>query len=191
MRRLAMFVSLFVVMSGIVALGRGTPVSAQDADGHAPRRRTVAVHHRVRRRITFPSLAMFHADGTYIEDFPDAGSYSMGVWEPTGERTATVTVYQVYTIDDKLVEGIGTVDRRGGRDGQRVRYDRHLRGDLRGRIHRHRRGRSGTRRSVRRAAAGFTLRIGARGHAGDPSRPGRCHGDAVARETLQQARAGT
>jgi hypothetical protein len=57
--------------------------------------------------ITFPSLAIFHADGTYIEDYPDAGSYSMGVWKPTGERTAAVTVYQVYTIDDKLANGEG------------------------------------------------------------------------------------
>ena len=55
----------------------------------------------------FPSLAIFHADGTYIEDYPDALSYSMGVWEPTGPRTATVTVYQVYVIDDKLVNGEG------------------------------------------------------------------------------------
>jgi hypothetical protein len=31
----------------------------------------------------------------------------MGVWEPTGERTAAVTVYQVYVIDDKLVNGEG------------------------------------------------------------------------------------
>jgi hypothetical protein len=31
----------------------------------------------------------------------------MGVWEPTGERTAAVTVYQVYIIDDKLVNGEG------------------------------------------------------------------------------------
>ena len=56
---------------------------------------------------TFPSLAMYHADGTYIEDYPDESSYSMGVWEPTGERTVLVTVYQVYIIDDMLVNGEG------------------------------------------------------------------------------------
>lgn len=56
---------------------------------------------------TFPSLAIYHADGTFIEDYPDESSYSMGVWEPTGPNTATVTVYQVYVIDDKLVNGEG------------------------------------------------------------------------------------
>jgi hypothetical protein len=57
--------------------------------------------------ISFPSLAIVHADGTYIEDYPDESSYSMGVWEPTGERTATITIYQVYVVDDKLVNGEG------------------------------------------------------------------------------------
>jgi hypothetical protein len=56
---------------------------------------------------TFPSIGIFHADGTYIEDFADPGAFSMGVWEPTGERTVTVTVYQVYTFDDKLGNGEG------------------------------------------------------------------------------------
>jgi hypothetical protein len=52
--------------------------------------------------VSFPSLAIFHADGTYIEDYPDESSYSMGVWEPTGERTVILTLYQNYVIDDKL-----------------------------------------------------------------------------------------
>jgi hypothetical protein len=57
--------------------------------------------------VTFPSLAMFHADGTYIEDFPDAESFSMGLWRPTGERTAIATIYQVYLVNDKLAHGEG------------------------------------------------------------------------------------
>jgi hypothetical protein len=107
MRGLAMVVSLFLVMSGVVALGRGTPASAQDAMATHPVVGLWRFTTDLGGGITFPSLAMFHADGTYIEDFPDTGSFSMGVWEPTGPRTATFTFYQVYTIDDKLVEGIG------------------------------------------------------------------------------------
>jgi hypothetical protein len=43
---------------------------------------------------TFPSLGIFHADGTYVEDYPDESSFSLGLWRPTGERSAEVTVYQ-------------------------------------------------------------------------------------------------
>ena len=34
-----------------------------------------------------PSYAIFHADGTYMEFHPSVGT-GIGVWEPTGERTA-------------------------------------------------------------------------------------------------------
>jgi hypothetical protein len=56
--------------------------------------------------ITFPSLSLFHADGTYSEVLPD-GSIVVGVWQSTGERTAELTQYSHYLIDDKLVNGEG------------------------------------------------------------------------------------
>jgi hypothetical protein len=56
---------------------------------------------------TFPSLAIFHADGTYVEDYPDESSFSLGLWRPTGARSAEVTIYQNYIVDDKLVNGEG------------------------------------------------------------------------------------
>ena len=108
MRRLATVVLAFVLLAGVVGFTRGNPAAAQDA--------TVAPHpivgewrfeNDLGNGITFPSIAIFHADGTYIEDFPDASSFSMGLWQPTGERTAIVTVYQVYVIDDKLANGEG------------------------------------------------------------------------------------
>jgi hypothetical protein len=68
----------------------------------------------------FPSLAMFHADGTYIEDFPDAESFSMGLWQPTGERTAIATIYQVYLIDDKLAHGEGRFTADVDATGQKI-----------------------------------------------------------------------
>jgi hypothetical protein len=55
---------------------------------------------------TFPSLGIVHADGTYTEVLPDNGVL-VGVWEPTGERTALLTVYSHYLINDKLVNGEG------------------------------------------------------------------------------------
>jgi hypothetical protein len=57
---------------------------------------------------TFPSLAIVHADGTYTEVLPD-NSLLIGVWQPTGERTATLTIYSHYLLDDKLVKGEGRV----------------------------------------------------------------------------------
>ena len=54
--------------------------------------------------ITFPSLSLFHADGTYVEVLPDGGIL-LGAWQPTGERTADLTLYSHYLIDDKLASG--------------------------------------------------------------------------------------
>ncbi len=53
---------------------------------------------------TFPFLAIFHADGTYVEDYPDASSFSLGLWRPTGERTADLRYRQLYVWEDRLVE---------------------------------------------------------------------------------------
>lgn len=54
----------------------------------------------------FPSVALFHADGTYSEVLP-WGAVLHGVWEPTGERTANLTFLLNDIIDDKIVQGEG------------------------------------------------------------------------------------
>jgi len=55
---------------------------------------------------TFPFLAIFHADGTYLERYP-WGAVFFGVWKPTGERTAEGTVISHEFIDDRLARGEG------------------------------------------------------------------------------------
>jgi hypothetical protein len=55
---------------------------------------------------TFPFLAIFHADGTYLERYP-WGAVFFGVWKPTGERTAEGTVYAHEFIDDRLARAEG------------------------------------------------------------------------------------
>jgi hypothetical protein len=107
MRRFVLSLSVVVVLLLGLLATTGTSTDAQEATPDTPTMMAMATHPVVglwrfttdlRGGITFPSLAMFHADGTYIEDFPDTGSYSMGVWEPTGPRTVTFTFNQVYTI---------------------------------------------------------------------------------------------
>jgi hypothetical protein len=109
MHRFAVLVSLFVVaFVGVLALGQGRPADAQDQDmASHPVVGAWRFTNDLGGGVVFPSLAIFHADGTYIEDFPDESSYFVGVWKPTGERTAAGTGYQVYVIDDKLVNGEG------------------------------------------------------------------------------------
>jgi hypothetical protein len=55
---------------------------------------------------TFPSVAIFHADGTYTEVLP-WGQVLLGAWQPTGERTAVMTMIFNYLVDEELVEGQG------------------------------------------------------------------------------------
>jgi hypothetical protein len=55
---------------------------------------------------TFPFLAIFHADGTYLERYP-WGAVFFGVWKPTGERTAEATVVAHEYMDDRLTRGEG------------------------------------------------------------------------------------
>ena len=107
MRRLAVLASVVVVLTGALAYARGTSgTAAQEAMADHP----VVGLWRFTNEVgdaTFPSLGIFHADGTYVEDYPDASSFSLGLWRPTGERTAEVTVYQNQVVDDKLTNGEG------------------------------------------------------------------------------------
>ncbi len=55
---------------------------------------------------SFPSVALFHADGTYSEVLP-WGAVLHGVWEPTGERTANMTFLLNEIVNDEMLEGEG------------------------------------------------------------------------------------
>jgi hypothetical protein len=55
---------------------------------------------------SFPSVAIFHADGTYTEVLP-WGQVILGAWQPTGERTVVLTQIFNYLVDDELVVGQG------------------------------------------------------------------------------------
>ena len=55
---------------------------------------------------SFPSVALFHADGTYSEVLP-WGAVLHGVWEPTGERTANMTFILNELLNDEMLEGEG------------------------------------------------------------------------------------
>lgn len=113
-RRAVLGGSAAMAAAGLVTrFGALPPAAAQDA---TPAAAAMAAHpvvglwkmaNDLGGGVTFPSLAMFHADGAYIEDFPDAESFSMGLWRPTGERTVIATIYQVYVINDKLAHGEG------------------------------------------------------------------------------------
>jgi hypothetical protein len=115
MRRVILSLSVVVVLllGVVVTLQRG--VTAQDATPDTTAMVTMATHPVVglwrftngEGDATFPSLGIFHADGTYIEDYPDESSFSLGLWRPTGDRSAEVTIYQNYVVDDKLVNGEG------------------------------------------------------------------------------------
>jgi hypothetical protein len=109
MRRL--FVLLFAVslLSSAVTISL-SPTAAQDA---SPTGMAATTAHPVvgvwdstggLEGETFPFLAIFHADGTYMEIYP-WGTILMGVWRPTGERTAEATAVTYELIDDRMARG--------------------------------------------------------------------------------------
>ena len=102
-------VVVVVLLSSAVVLSR-LPAAAQEAtpSGTAD----IASHPVVglwrttvsnQGEASFSSLTTFHADGTYTEVLPN-GLVLTGLWQPTGERTATLTAYlSHFTDDDRLV----------------------------------------------------------------------------------------
>jgi hypothetical protein len=113
MRRLALLLSAIVVvlLSSAVGLAR-PPAAAQDA---TPTGMVAMTTHPVVGTWemtgaidddTFPFLAIFHADGTYLEIYP-WGAIFFGVWKPTGERTAEGTSVGYGLVDDRLERGEG------------------------------------------------------------------------------------
>jgi hypothetical protein len=110
MRRFITLLSV-VLLSGAVVLSR-PPAAAQEA---TPSGMDATATHLVVGAWTFvsgsgenvfPSIAHFHADGTYTEVLP-WGAVLMGAWQPTGERTAVVTLVLNELQDDKLWQGQG------------------------------------------------------------------------------------
>ncbi len=98
MRRLAFAVSLLLLVA--VVLGAFTAGSTQRAGARQATPDSL-LHHPVvgawrldtdiNDPANQPSSAIFHADGTYLEHHPTVG-LGIGVWEPTGERTADLTI---------------------------------------------------------------------------------------------------
>ncbi len=114
MRQFSMLLSAIVVvlLGSAVVLSRPS-ASAQEA---TPTGMATTATHLVVGAWTFvngsgedvfPSIAHFHADGTYTEVLP-WGQVILGAWQPTGERTAVLTqIFNFLTDDDQLVQGQG------------------------------------------------------------------------------------
>jgi hypothetical protein len=113
MRRFTVSLSLalLVLLSSAVVIAR-PPAAAQEA---TPAGMAATASHPAVGAWTFvsgsgedvvPSIAHFHADGTYTEVLP-WGPVLMGAWAPTGERTVVVTLVLNEVHDDKLWQGQG------------------------------------------------------------------------------------
>jgi hypothetical protein len=114
MRRFAVLLSVVVtvLLSSAVVLSR-PPAAAQEATASGTA--DMASHPVVGgwrltvdlgEGMTSPDLQIFHADGTYTEILPDH-AVLVGVWQPTGERTATLTLYENSLMEDRLVQAEG------------------------------------------------------------------------------------
>ena len=112
MRRLVSLVSVVVLLSSAVAILR-PPAAAQEATPDTAALMTMATHPLVgawqwSNNPNDPdasfTYAIFHDDGTYTEYDPAIG-VGIGVWRPTGERSADVTiVFQDIDPDPKVFE---------------------------------------------------------------------------------------
>jgi hypothetical protein len=71
---------------------------------------------------TFPFLATFHADGTYLERYA-WGAVFVGVWKPTGARTAEGTVIAYEYINDRLTRGEGRFTAQVDESGKSIYTD--------------------------------------------------------------------
>ena len=115
MRRLAFLVSiLVVVLVGGVALGPRPATGAQDGTpasamaGH-PFVGAWVVDTDTTDPANFPALGAATADGVYVESHPQVG-VGVGAWEPTGGRTANLTL--VFRATDQGGAPVGVVTAR-------------------------------------------------------------------------------
>ena len=117
MRRFSVSLSFaLVVLLGLLASGVST--RAQDATPDAMSAMMATATHPIvgaweldndpDHPGTEISYVVFHADGTYLE-IGTGGQADVGVWEPTGERTADVTFFfaDVEPDPDVVVRGVG------------------------------------------------------------------------------------
>jgi len=117
MRRLIISLSLsVVVLLGLLASGVST--RAQDATPDVMTAKMATATHPIvgawqwdndpDNPGTQISYAVFHADGTAVE-IGTGGGIDVGLWEPTGERTADVSFFfaDVEPHPDVVVRGVG------------------------------------------------------------------------------------
>ena len=113
MRRLSVLVSLCAVaLVAWAALGRGTGTAAQDATPAAAAGHLLVgswlVDTDADNPANPPSLATFHADGTFLE--VDAnGDTGVGAWAAAGERAAGLTFRYVFADETGAGAGGSTV----------------------------------------------------------------------------------
>jgi hypothetical protein len=114
MRRFTLSLSLALVV--LLSLGvSGLSTHAQDATPDPTAMMAMATHPvvgtwemtgQITEGDTFPFLAIFHGDGTYMEIYP-WGAIFVGVWKPTGERTVEGISVAYEFVDDRLSRGEG------------------------------------------------------------------------------------
>jgi hypothetical protein len=115
MARFALLGSVLVLALFGVALLAHPSAGAQEATPTSTAVTGMATHPLVgtwtlltttRDGTVYPSVAVFHSDGSYLEVLP-WGSPLLGVWAPTGAHTAVVTQVVTALANDRLVLGQG------------------------------------------------------------------------------------
>lgn len=100
MRQVSVLLSLVVVLLGSAVVISRLPAAAQEATPDATDLMAMATHPLVGAwqwsnnpgdPLASYTYAIFHDDGTYTEYDPALG-VGIGVWRPTGERTADLTI---------------------------------------------------------------------------------------------------
>jgi hypothetical protein len=110
MRRVPIFTALAALaVVALVAAGRPGPGAAQDAAPAAhPIVGTWLLDTDAADPANAPEVAVFTADGAYVS--VDAEEFtSLGVWEATGERTATLTIVTAGADEEGALFGTFTI----------------------------------------------------------------------------------
>lgn len=116
MVRFALLLSLVVIVPGSALLHPRPSAGAQEATPAAML--SLATHPVVGTwtlltttadGTVYPSVAVFHPDGTYLEVLP-WGSPLLGVWAPSGARSAVVTQVVTALVKDRLLLGQGRAE---------------------------------------------------------------------------------
>ncbi len=109
MRRLTVSLAIVVVLLfGVIATMSRSTAAQEDMTAEHPIVGAWEWDNDPNNPGTEISYAVFHADGTYVE-VGSGGAVDVGVWEPTGERTADVTFFfaDVDPDPDVVVRGVG------------------------------------------------------------------------------------